>query len=220
MNEKNMENIESGSDPSGILRSLDRETKQAERELKEKAEADMKNIRERIEGEVEEYRRAIKEETKKSIEHETDKIKNRALIDTKKKRLEVIEIFIRETIDETVSTVRKEHPDEYGEFLKNAVSESVKRLGGGGITVTVSAEDNGLIDGLKKHCKAAGAASREVAFETSGSIRYGGAIVYDNETGMSCNCTIERLLYRYRDALRKRVYAVIAAANNYYLPGN
>ena len=206
--------LKTTGDEAGLIHSL-RENSAGEIDgIKQQAEHEINKLNERYVSEIEELRKKINDETGSKIDQELSKIKNRTLIEKKKLRLRIIEDFIAAMIEEAMDELRGSGRDRYKEFLLDAVDESLSQITGGEALVYLSEEDMALAErDIKEVIMRKAAHSPDISMAVDKGISQGGAIVFDKERALYYNSTIERIVYRKYDEIRKKVLNVLAEWN-------
>ena len=96
----------------------------------------------------------------------------------------------------------------YRDYFKQVLSEIVKDSHEGSI-LYCSNDDQGLMQSLKEEVTAGQKEIKKFAIETDGSIE-GGFLFRDSQGGRTFNYTLDRLVYRKMEAIRREVYQAIA----------
>ncbi|MBW1857827.1 MAG: hypothetical protein JRI42_06080, partial [Deltaproteobacteria bacterium] len=163
---------------------------------------------------IEELKKKINDETTSKIDQELSKIRNRALIEKKKLQLRIIEDFIATMIEEAIRELKSSGKDRYKEFLLDSVDESLSHIKEGEALVYISEEDM-MMEGtnIKETIMQKAGHSPDISIVVDKGITQGGAIVFDKERGLYYNSTIERIVYRKFDEIRKKVLNILSEKN-------
>ena len=179
--------------------------------IKQQAEDEIKRLERSHISDIEELKKKIDDETTGKIDQELSKIRNKALIEKKKLRLRIIEDFIAAMIEEAIDELRSSSKDRYKEFLLDAVDESLSQITGGEALVYISEEDMGLEGmNIKETIMQKTGHSPDISVVVDKGITRGGAIVFDKERSLYYNSTVERIVYRKYDEIRKEVLSMLA----------
>jgi vacuolar-type H+-ATPase subunit E/Vma4 len=179
--------------------------------IKQQAEDEIKKLERSYISDIEELKKKIDDETTGKIDQELSKIRNRALIEKKKLRLRIIEDFIATMIEEAIDELRSRGKDRYKVFLLDSVDESLSQITGGEALVYISEEDMGLEGmNIKETIMQKTGHSPDISIVVDKDITQGGAIVFDKARRLYYNSTIERIVYRKYDEIRKGVLGILA----------
>ena len=201
-------------DEKGLIKAIKETSDREIRAIREKAEEETRRLRENAESDIENLKRKIEQETEQKIEHEISKIKNRALIEKNKLKLGNIEDYISAMTEETVNDLRVNNREKYIPFLVDTIAEAVLKIYGEGktaeeIPVFISEKDAG-IEKLKDAVYEKTGNSAGISIMIDNDIRKGGAIAVDEERGIYYNSTIDRIVFRKYEQIRKEVASILA----------
>jgi vacuolar-type H+-ATPase subunit E/Vma4 len=117
-------------------------------------------------------------------------------------------------IKEAIRELRSGGKDRYKDFLLDSVDESLSRIKGGEVLVYISEEDM-MLEGtnIKETIMQKAGHSPDISIVVDKGITQGGAIVFDKERGLYYNSTIERIVYRKFDEIRKKVLNILSEKN-------
>jgi len=203
--------LKTNRDGTGLISSLRENSAGKIDDIKQQAEDEIKKLERSYISDIEELKKKIDDETSSKIDQELSKIRNRALIEKKKLRLRIIEDFIATMIEEAIDELRSRGKDRYKEFLLDSVDESLSQITGGEALVYISEEDMGLEGmNIKETIMQKTGHSPDISVVVDKGITRGGAIVFDKERGLYYNSTIERIVYRKYDEIRKEVLSILA----------
>jgi len=203
--------LKTNRDGTGLISSLKENSAGKIDGIKQQAEDEIKKLERSYISDIEELKKKIDDETTGKIDQELSKIRNRALIEKKKLRLRNIEDFIATMIEEAIDELRSSGKDRYKEFLLDSVDESLSQITGGEALVYISEEDMGLEGmNIKETIMQKTGHSPDIRIVVDKDITRGGAIVFDKERGLYYNSTIERIVYRKYDEIRKEVLGILA----------
>ena len=205
-------NVDSNKDEKGLVKAI-RETSAREIEaVREKTKEEMERLQQIYASDIEELRKKSDDETDSRLEHELSKIKNRALIEKKKLKLRNIEDFVVAMTEEAVMDVRRGGKEKYKKFLMDAITESLLQIKGQDALVYISEEDAGL-ENLNEAVAQRTGHGLDIKITVDERVTQGGAIVADKDKGIYYNSTIERIVYRKYDQIRKGVVAILSEKN-------
>ncbi|UCF73636.1 MAG: V-type ATP synthase subunit E [Deltaproteobacteria bacterium] len=203
--------MKTNRDETGLINSLRENSASKIDAIKQEAEDEIKKLERSHISDIEELKKKINDETSCTIDQELSKIRNRALIEKKKLQLRIIEDFIATMIKEAIGELRSSGKDRYKEFLLDAVDESLSQVKGKEALVYISEEDMGLEGiNIKDTIMQKAGHSPDISIVVDKGITQGGAIVFDKERGLYYNSTIERIVYRKLNEIRKEVLSILA----------
>jgi vacuolar-type H+-ATPase subunit E/Vma4 len=201
-------------DETGLINSLRENSATKISVIKQQADDEIDKLNKEYNSNIEKLRKEINDETSSRIDQEVSKIRNRALIEKKKLQLRIIEDFIATMIEEAISELRRSGKDRYKEFLLDSVDVSLSQIQGGEALVYVSEEDMGQEDmNIKEAIMRKAGHSPDISIAVDRGITQGGAIVVDKERGLYYTSTIERIVYRKYDEIRKEVLSILSERN-------
>jgi len=201
-------------DETALINSLRESSAHKKSVIMQQADDEISKLEKSYISDIEELKKKINDETGSKIDQELSKIKNRALIEKKKLQLRIIEDFIATMIEEAIRELRSSGKDRYKEFLLDAMYESLSQIKGGEALVYISEEDM-MLEGinLKETIMQKAGHSPDISIAVDKGITQGGAIVIDKERGLYYNSTIERIVYRKFDEIRKKVLNILSERN-------
>jgi len=204
-------NIEklNGSDASGLLDSINGDCSRTIDELNRKAEEEIDELRKTAEEEIEEYRKRETGKTDAELEAEIAMLRNRAAIEKRKIRMNMIDSFISSMIKQSLETLMTGHSDLYREFIMQEVLEALGLISGEA-RVILSGRDRDLGGEIKKMAEKQRGAGVKTLLVFDESNKEGGAVVMDVEKGILYNSTLERILFRLREKLRRQAAEIIS----------
>ena len=206
--------LKTNRDGTGLISSLRENSAGKIDGIKQQAEDEIKKLERSYISDIEELKKKIDDETSSKIDQELSKIRNRALIEKKKLRLRIIEDFIATMIEEAIDELRSRGKDRYKEFLLDSIDESLSQITGGEALVYISEEDMGLEGmNIEETIMQKTGHSPDISIIVDKDITQGGAIVFDKERRLYYNSTIERIVYRKYDEIRKEVLSILAERN-------
>jgi len=206
--------LKTNKDETGLINSLKENSASKISVIKQQADYEINKLNERYISDIEEFKRKSDDETSSKVNQELSKIRNRALIEKKKLKLRIIEDFIATMIEEAIRELRKGGKERYKKFLLDSVDESLSQVKGGEALVYISEEDMGLEGiNIKETIMQRAGHSPDISIAVDERITQGGAIVVDKERGLHYNSTIERIVYRKFDEIRKEVSNILSERN-------
>jgi len=206
--------LKTNRDETGLINSLRESSAHKKTVIMQQADDEIRKLKNRYFSDIEELKKKINDETGSKIDQELSKITNRALIEKKKLQLCILENFIATMVEEAIGELRSNGKDRYKEFLLDAVDESLSQIKGGEALVYISEEDMGLEGiNIKETIMQKAGHSPDISIAVDKGITQGGAIVIDKERGLYYNSTIERIVYRKYDEIRKEVTKILSERN-------
>ena len=206
--------MKTNRDETALINSLRENSAHKKSVIMQQADDEIRKLKKSYFSDIEELKKKINDETGSKIDQELSKIRNRALIEKKKLQLRIIEDFIATMIEEAIGELRSSGKDRYKEFLLDAVDESLSQIKGGEALVYISEEDMGLEGiNIKETIMQKAGHSPDISIAVDKGIIQGGAIVIDKERGLYYNSTIERIVYRKYDEIRKEVSKILSERN-------
>jgi vacuolar-type H+-ATPase subunit E/Vma4 len=206
--------LKTNRDEAGLINSLRESSAHKKTVIMQQADDEIKKLERSYISDIEKLQKKINDETTSKIDQELSKIRNRALIEKKKLQLRIIEDFIATMIEEAIRELRTSGKDRYKEFLLDSVDESLSQIKGGEALVYISEEDM-MLEGtnIKETIMQKAGHSPDISIVVDKGIAQGGAIVFDKERGLYYNSTIERIVYRKFDEIRKKVLNILSEKN-------
>jgi|GEM_PF-2008066 len=192
------------SDPAGILASLKQEVNRKIEEINRFTAEEMDKIKNDNEREMEEFRKKENNQGDREIEFEKSKIINRTVIEKKKLRLSLIDSFIETMIRDAAKKLRLN--PEYPGFIFRHIDEAVDVMGSALLLIKIGPADRDMIEQVKNY---AGSKAGRCEVAVDESIIMGGVEIINEESGILYNGSIDRIVYRHRDRLRRAVYTVL-----------
>jgi len=206
--------LKTNRDEAGLINSLRDSSAHKKAVIMQKADDEIRKLERSYISDIEELKKKINDESTSKIDQELSKIRNRALIEKKKLQLRIIEDFIATMIEEAIRELRTSGKDKYKEFLLDSVDESLSQIKGGEALVYISEEDMTLEGtNIKETIMQKAGHSPDISIVVDKDISQGGAIVFDKERGLYYNSTIERIVYRKFDEIRKKVLNILSEKN-------
>ena len=206
--------LKTNRNETGLINSLRESSAHKKTVIMQQAYDEIRNLERNYITDIEELKKKIDDETTSKIDQELSKIRNRALIEKKKLRLRLIEDFIATMIEEAIRELRSSGKDRYKKFLQDSVDESLSQIKGGEAQVFISEEDMMLeAANIKETIMQKSGHSPDITLAVDKGITQGGAIVLDKERGLYYNSTIERIVYRKFDEIRKNVLNILSEKN-------
>lgn len=172
---------------------------------KEKERSEIKELEETCAKEIEDFRKKTEAETAEKIAEELSKLENKSILERKKFKLQALEDFISHIVEDAVKEIRKDR--RYKPFLTNAVTE-VRDLTGNTLKVSLGEKDRIFENELREVLTKAGS-NRNIIIEEDRTIKWGGAIVHDEEGGRIFNNSIERIYFRKARTIHREVLRIL-----------
>jgi len=206
--------LKTNRDEAGLINSLRESSAHKKTVIMQQADDETRKLERSYISDIEELKKKIDDETTSKIDQELSKIRNRALIEKKKLQLRIIEDFIATMIEEAIRELRSSGKDKYKKFLLDLVDESLSQIKGGEALVYISEEDM-MLEGtnIKETIMQKVGHSPDISIVVDKGITQGGAIVFDKERGLYYNSTIERIVYRKFDEIRKKALNILSEKN-------
>jgi len=206
--------LKTNRDEAGLINSLRESSAHKKAVIMQQADDEIRKLKKSYISDIEELKKKINDETTSKIDQELSKIQNRALIEKKKLQLRIIEDFIATMIQEAIRELRSSGKDTYKEFLLDSVDESLSQINGREALVYISEEDMRMEGtNIKETIMQKAGHSPDISIVVDKGITQGGAIVFDKERGLNYNSTIERIVYRKFDEIRKKVLNILSEKN-------
>ena len=199
------------TDSKGLIGSIKDDSAHKISLIMDKAEKEIESLKEEYDSDIEKFKKKSDDETVRNIEKEVSRIKNRALTEKNKLKLRNIEDFIKSMIDQSVQELRGTGRERYEEFLIGMIGGSLSRIRGKQALINISEEDKDLVEGWFNENRMKRAEYEgDVTIQVDNGITQGGAIVFDQDNRLYYNGTIERVVYRKYDQIRKEIVSVIS----------
>ena len=207
-------------DSKGLIGSIRDDSAHKISLIMDKAEIEIKGLREACDSDIEKLKKKSDDETVRNIEKEVSRIKNRSLTEKNKLKLRNIEDFIKSMIDRAIRELRGAGRERYEEFLIGMISESLSMVRGKQALINISEEDKDLVEGWFNENRIERAEYEgDVTIQVDNGITQGGAIVFDQDNRLYYNGTIDRVVYRKYDQIRKEIVSVISESSPKELGG-
>lgn len=196
-------------DPAPLVDFIRESIERRIEEVNAAAESEISGIDSGVQGEIEEFREIQRLKYEEAVKREGGKIKNLSSTGIKKQKLEGTEAFINRVISAAAAAVRLD--ERYPEFLVRCVASGLENVRGSGVTILLSQEDLRYSDLINKMITASGYEFK-VKVVADDRAMTGGAMVLDDEAEVIYNNTVERILYRRRDEIRREIAAGLIEA--------
>ena len=205
-NKKNStgESLRSGT--SGLVEYMNSETESRIAEINRAADEDIRRIEETVRAEILQFISEQEKESNRHIENERFKIQNRLFIEKKKLVLHVMDSFMEKITAEAVDSLPGN--DGYYDFLVRIILEPFKDMKGPGVTVKVSERDLAYSGMILDSIRESGFPFK-TEIKKDERIKAGGAVIIDGESGVVFNNSIERIVYRKTDVIRKEIFTLL-----------
>ena len=190
------------SDPSLFVDTVREKLRLKIDEINISADAGIDQINSVVDKEIREFRDFQKNKHEELVKYEGSKIRNLSAIEMKKQKLERIESFIKIIINEAAISIRQDQ--RYGEFLNSCVVSALENVKGMTATVLISANDMIYSSDLTDKIKNCGY-NFKFSINSDDRAKSGGAMVIDDEAEVIYNNTVERIIYRKNDEIRREI---------------
>ena len=199
------EAIRSGT--SGLVGYMTSETEIRIAEINRAADEDIRRIEDAVRAEILQFISEQENESNRHIENEKSKILNRLFIEKKKQALHVMDSFMEKITGEAIDSLP--FNAGYFDFLVRIILESFKDIKGPGVTVKVAERDLEYSDRISGSIRESGSLFK-AEIEKDEHIKAGGAVIIDDESGVVFNNSVERIVYRKTDVIRKEIFTLLA----------
>ncbi|HOP62410.1 MAG TPA: V-type ATP synthase subunit E family protein [Spirochaetota bacterium] len=200
------------NDPSLLVESVRDSIDEKINGINRSAEREIRKFSDEIQNDVGSFRAGQQKKIDDLIAYEEGRMRNLTSIEMKKQKLEVVDAFINRIIKFSIAALR---PDSrYAEFLKQCVMPALENVAGGRVTVSLSPSDMNYSDLIKNEIRDRGC-KLEVMIKSDEHMESGGAIVTDEESEVVFNNTVERIVYRRMDEIKR----IIVKELNEYING-
>ncbi len=187
------------NDPSRLIESIRESVYRQFEEIEARADDEIRNLEAGINREIEEFRADQEKKFFRFSGYEEGRGENIFSLKLKKQKLGIMESYISMLISAAGEAVRGEHG--YREFLSGCVVSALRDIAGDAV-VHVSSLDIGHSEFLVSEIVNYGFQHNVKIVEDS-SIIYGGAMVADEASGVVLNNTVERIIFRNMDSMRR-----------------
>ena len=188
------------NDPAPLVDAIRRSVALKIDEINSAADAEIKKTENEILGEIENLRQEEERRYSELTAYEESKAANLLSIELKKLKLDIIEDFTESIISELTGVMRSDR--RYGDFFRQCVISPLHDIKGERVSVHVSPCDAAFAEGIKEtacHVRD----NLKVRIVEDESIESGGVMVIDDDMEIVFNNTIERILYRKSDEIRR-----------------
>lgn len=204
------------SDATPLVDSLRENIRQKIDETDGAAEREIERMEDELARQIDEYRNEQLKAFGEKVAGEGGRIRNLSVINLKKQRLDGMELFIKRAMDEAVSVVMGD--PRYRDFLCSCVVSGLKNVNGSAATVLLAQTDLDYSQEIMEKIDAAGFKIR-VRIMPDERIRLGGAMVIDDEAEVIYNSTVERIVYRKNDEIRREIMRNLKEHDAEHSPG-
>lgn len=194
------------NDPAALIEAVRESVLRKIEEINSEADAEIKGIENEISGEVEKFRASEQRKYDELAGYEESKAANLLSIQIKKQKLEVIESFISSMMSGAAEALRSD--SRYPDFLKWCVLSALHDISGPGATVLLSPGDAEFSEVIMNEIRNSGCDVR-INITLDGSIASGGAMIIDDQSEVAFNNTVERIIYRKIDEIKRIIVRFI-----------
>ena len=188
------------NDPAPLVDAIRRSVALKIDEINSTADAEIKKTENEVLGEIENLRQEEERRYSELTAYEESKAANLLSIELKKLKLDIIEEFTGRIISELTAVIRID--SRYVGFLKQCAVSPLRDIAGGSVTVHISPSDAAFTDAIKEAvCNVR--CNLKIRVIEDESIESGGVMVIDDDMEIVFNNTIERILYRKSDGVRR-----------------
>jgi len=190
------------SDPSPLVDSVRESIQVKIDEINRAADAEIEKIDSDLRKEIEEFRQSQQKRYEAFVEYEGGKIRNLMAIEMKKQRLEGMESFIKMVTGEAAALVRSD--PRYADFLIVCVITALENVKGSSATVLLASGDLVFSQDIMDRIGASGIKCK-ISISADDRIKLGGAMVVDDGAEVVYNSTVERIIYRENEEIRREI---------------
>lgn len=198
--------ISQRNDPSLLIESVRGNIMLKIDQVNINADMEIEKINTDFRTEIEAFRITQQNRYEELIKDEGDKLKNLSAIEIKKKNMDGVELFIKKVIDDTAAGIRTS--TNYKNFLIGCVLSAVENVKGRSASVLVSVDDLIYSKDINERISMTGSKT-EIIISPDDRVKIGGAIVIDDQEEVIYNNTIERIIYRKHDEIRREIVKII-----------
>ena len=192
----------SRSDPVFLVDSVRENIQRKIFEINSAAELEMERMDMEFRKEADAFREALQRKCDERLEYEGGKIRNLAAIEMKKQKLDRIETFINTIINDAAVSIKGD--ERYVEFLISCVISGIENVKGGSAEILVAADDLVHSDNIISRVSMNGFKIK-LSISSDERVKIGGAMVVDNEAEIIYNNTVERIVYRNNEQIRRDI---------------
>ncbi len=196
-------------DPARLIESIREESARRIGLLEQEAQAEIQRIDEECAGEIRSFREVRESETDGEIERAVYIMKNRAVIEKRKLRLNAVEEFMRIMVKEAVSCFVEKDREGYVNFLKKEITGALTDREWGNVVIHLRPEDAGIESEILNAIGRENISCEKIVFSVDNAAPGGGAVIEDVNQGLSCNRSLDRIVARAYDEIRKEVAAIV-----------
>ncbi|HPS59031.1 MAG TPA: V-type ATP synthase subunit E [Spirochaetota bacterium] len=201
MNKKMTADIQRG-DTAPLIDSLREIIQLKIEEVNRAADHEIEVIDGELFSEIEEFRESQRTMHEEIIKYEGAKIRNLASTGMKKQKLEGIELFIGRIIDDAAGLIRNN--PRYFDFLNSCVISALDNVKGGSATLLVSQADLSYAGDVTDKIRAGGYTFK-INISADDRVKTGGAMVIDDDAEVIYNNSVERIVYRKKEQIRREI---------------
>ena len=198
-------------DPMPLVDSIRESVQAMIAEINRAAEFEMRETDQRANDEIAKFRESQAVRHRETLNAEEQRTGNLAATAVKKERLEGLESFINAVIKDVTAAIRSDM--RYAEFLADCVIPALENFRGKRVSILVSEEDGELLESMKGRIAQA-CPDAEYTVKPELKAGGGGAMVIDEENGVIFNNTVERIVFRNRDRIRREIVRLLEERRN------
>ncbi|HOO70326.1 MAG TPA: V-type ATP synthase subunit E [Spirochaetota bacterium] len=196
-------------DATRLIESIREEAARRISALDEEAAKEVQRFQSECDAEIQAFAAEQERQTDKEIAKAIAIMKNRVAIDKRKMRLNAVEDFMRTMVMKAVSGFVTENPDGYISFLENAISETLHGADGRDLLIRLCPKDAGLETRLHDYITGEAGYRGSVSFIVDDKLSGRGIVIQDEKEGVSYNRTVDRIVDRAYDEIRKEVSSIV-----------
>ena len=202
----------SRSDPVFLVDSVRENIQRKISEINSAAELEIERMDLEFRKEADAFRDALQKRCDERLEYEGGKIRNLAAIEMKKQKLDSIETFINTIINDAADSIKND--ERYVEFLISCVISGIENVKGDSAEILVAGDDLVYSDNIMSRVGMKGFKIK-VTISSDERIKIGGAMVVDNEAEVIYNNTVERIVYRNNEQIRRDIVRGLNESGKY-----
>lgn len=188
------------NDPAALIDAVRRSAALKIQAINSDADTEIERIEAEMRDEIEKFRTLEQEKYDKMAAYEEGKASNLLSIELKKQNLDVINSFINGILSDASGYVRGD--GRYAEFLRQCVISPLDEITGHRITVHISPDDAEFSEMIINETAGNGR-NLKVRIVQDAVNTAGGAMIVDDEAEIVFNNTVERIIYRKIDEIKR-----------------
>lgn len=195
--------INESGNPELLIESIRQAAVDAVKSIEKRTDEEIQAMQREAKTEIDNFRNKIESDSEKSIQKEQAKINNRLNLDKKKLYLNEVNQFMEDIIKASIEEFTQNR-EAYSSYLLRNIMQCVERNGLREFNIFLSEKDMDITDKLSSNLHD-NPKTAQMTLKIHQEEFCGGFIIEDIVSGLSYNYTIERVIYRHKELIRKEM---------------